>query len=307
MPVREDRHGFISSLKVAIGPTPPTPQYVTKRLITNDATLRKYIPNAFTTAEGESLLFTKLDPYLLSAEKWVKGTFAIQHFENIVDYATETPPRPYMAKVIVDQALLTAIPSLDLVLTPNGFGIVSNSNVAPASKERAERLLAAVEKDRDLNIHLTLLHLKEVDAWFETLSSKFFGATLFPDLSLCDYLGIKEHKWDAYLEKRAELIAIEQSLANEYISPELMAAFRREGINRYNASSPDRRFLIQTLRFHEVAMMQGKLLNRQAMMDIANIIRSDATNYPEWQNTATAALFSPNKFENTKDAGGYWF
>lgn len=25
-----------------------------------------------------------------------------------------------------------AIPSLDLVLTPNGFGIVSNSNVAPA-------------------------------------------------------------------------------------------------------------------------------------------------------------------------------
>lgn len=38
------------------------------------------------------------------------------------------------------------VPSLDLVLTPNGFGIVSNQNVAPASRDRVARLIASLEK-----------------------------------------------------------------------------------------------------------------------------------------------------------------
>ena len=40
---------------------------------------------------------------------------------------------------------LIAIPSLDLVLTTNGFGIVSNQNVVPASRERVDALISSLE------------------------------------------------------------------------------------------------------------------------------------------------------------------
>jgi len=45
-----------------------------------------------------------------------------------------------------------AIPHLDVILTPNGFGIVSNSNIAPASKERVERLMASLLEHRSSRI-----------------------------------------------------------------------------------------------------------------------------------------------------------
>ena len=51
----------------------------------------------------------------------------------------------------------TAIPSLDLVLTPNGFGIVNTTTIVPASKERIERLQLSIESLRDTVIE-QLLH-----------------------------------------------------------------------------------------------------------------------------------------------------
>ena len=54
-----------------------------------------------------------------------------------------------MARIVAFDAFRNAVPHLDLILTPNGFGIVNNSNIAPASKERVERLIASLLSNRD--------------------------------------------------------------------------------------------------------------------------------------------------------------
>lgn len=41
---------------------------------------------------------------------------------------------------IVNQAMAIAIPQIDLILTSSGFGVVSSSQIAPASRERVENL-----------------------------------------------------------------------------------------------------------------------------------------------------------------------
>ncbi len=41
---------------------------------------------------------------------------------------------------IINQAMVLAIPQIDLVLTSSGFGVVSSSQIAPASRERVENL-----------------------------------------------------------------------------------------------------------------------------------------------------------------------
>ena len=43
---------------------------------------------------------------------------------------------PYFRRAVYATAAYNAMPTLDLVATPNGFGVVSNQNIAPASKER---------------------------------------------------------------------------------------------------------------------------------------------------------------------------
>lgn len=275
-------------------------------LIDSDTTLRKYLPNVFSTVEGEQSLFEKLTPYLSDAEVWTVSNFLSEELYQTMGSA-EGMGVEVVLKIVVSQALLNAVPSLDLVLTPNGFGVVSNSNVAPASKDRVERLLASLEKNRDESIGLFLWTFPQIPEWAATSQASFFAATLFPDLSLCDYLGITVNKWTEYLKWRAHLISIEDQLANEYISPELYEAFRKDTFQQFTSLATDRRFLIQTLRFHEVAILQGRTPHPQAMADIVNIIRSHPDTYPEWQNTDTAALFSPSKFENKKESGGYWF
>ena len=56
-----------------------------------------------------------------------------------------------------------AIPHLDLVLTDNGFGVVSNQNVAPASAERVNRLIQQVQQSLDDTIDELLDSVKDED------------------------------------------------------------------------------------------------------------------------------------------------
>ena len=41
-------------------------------LIKNDETLRRFMPNVFATAKGETPLFDKLTPWLTASEQWLK-------------------------------------------------------------------------------------------------------------------------------------------------------------------------------------------------------------------------------------------
>jgi hypothetical protein len=41
------------------------------KTIKDEATLRKYIPNAIATVKGETPLFDKLAPFLQNTELWV--------------------------------------------------------------------------------------------------------------------------------------------------------------------------------------------------------------------------------------------
>ena len=115
------------------------------KLINNDDTLRQYLPNVFATVKGEVSLFDKVKVDIDLAENWAVNSFTGEVlFSDICSRSADDPLRILSAKLIVTEALRRAIPSLDVVLTPNGFGVVSNQNIAPASKERV--LLIAVLK-----------------------------------------------------------------------------------------------------------------------------------------------------------------
>lgn len=261
-------------------------------MIENDAALRQYIPNALVTVEGEQSLFDKMAVELSLSESWFRRTFS----------GTDTSDAA--RKIVATDAFIRAVPSLDLVLTPNGFGIVSNNTIAPASKDRVDRLLASLERSRDFAID-ELLHALMADAsWTATAQGRHFLATLFPTpLALPEDLH-KGKAWECFCRTRAQIILIERQLAEHYISEEVYARLRNA-----SAGTPteDEAMLIASLQAVELDLLQGLRLPYKKMVSLVDHIRKRAEEYPEWQTSATAELYKPHRFENRRHSSGYFF
>lgn len=277
------------------------------KIFTTDEQIRQNIPNVLATVEGEPTLIEKLTPFLEMGEKWLATTFTSEDIFDAIASEPESPMYKLFVTIIANEGFRAAIPSLDLILTPNGFGIVSNTNVIPASRERVERLMTSLENNRDQALELLILHLAVYDGWQDTLQGRYFAATLFPFLGLCRRMGINEHYWEEYQQLRERLIKIENVLADTYFSQELMTTFRQHVLNRMRECNPLQEHVIQSLHSLEIMLLAEKQCHPQAFYDIVNIIREHPTEFPEWHASTIAELYSPTVFINKKSSGGYWF
>ena len=288
------------------------------KIVTSDAQLRRLIPHVLATVEGEATLLEKLAPFLETSEEWAIQNFVPDDlFETIAatseaaetasDSAAIEALRKPLEKVIASHAFMNAIPSLDLVLTPNGFGIVSNQNIAPASKERVERLRDSLEAERDRNLENMVLRLASRNDWQQSRQGKYFAATMFPLLGLCRRLAIREHIWDEYQHLHDRLIKIENVLAETYFSQEQMQVFRNKVMDQMRTCHPLEEQVIRTLQSLEMMLVSDMQVHPQSFYDLVNIIREHEEIFPAWHASATAQLYSPIVFRNNKKSSGFWF
>lgn len=275
-------------------------------LITSEAQLRAYIPNIIASVKGETPLIERIAHFLDLAESWVKSTFTGEDlFISVCNGDLPGLHAPLSALVIAD-AMRRAIPSLDVMLTPNGFAVVNTSNLAPASKPRIDRLTDSMLSHRDDCISTVLKELPKVVSWCDSYQAHFFAATLFPDLAIVDSVGgATGSKWDRYLELRQQVIDQEASLAEEWLSPELMAALRSEILNGMLTVKRSR--LVREVKAQIVGFLRNGSFNSRRLADIVNYIRLNEDDFKEWHASKTAELFSPPVFRNTKASKGYFF
>ena len=190
-------------------------------LITSNEQLNALLPNVQVTVTGETPLIDKLSPFLSATEKWLSDVFTSEAvFDTICQLAEENALRVATTQAVVYEAFRRAVPHLDIILTPNGFGIVSNTNIAPASKERINRLLDTLLENRDAALLQVLALLCSNSEWLSTSQALFFRATMFPNMEVTLRLpsspfGGKEGgpgRWMLYLSIREKAIVIEQFL-----------------------------------------------------------------------------------------------
>lgn len=281
------------------------------KLITTDEQLRLLIPNVLATAEGEPTLIEKLYPFLETAEQWAIDNFIPEViFEEIAEDDGFGPNERFrypLEKLVACQAYMTAIPSLDLVLTPNGFGIVSNQNIVPASRERVDALMNSLESQRDSAIEALILRLSSRTDWQQSAQGKYFGATMFPLLNLCRRLAIREHIWDSYQQLHERLIKIENVLADTYFSQEQMQVFRSQVIVQYSTSKPIEEQIIRSLQAYELQLLTDIQVHPQCYYDLVTIIRERPDDFPAWHASPVADLYTPKIFQNKKNSSAYWF
>ena len=277
------------------------------KLITTDAQLRSHLPNIIASVKGETPFIERLALFLDLAEDWVRTTFTSETtFNTICGYTESNPLKVLTSRLVVADALRRAIPSLDIVLSPNGFAVVNTSNLAPASKPRVDRLIGSMLSHRDDCIAALLPGLVGASKWLTSSQAQFFGATLFPDLRIVDAVGgATGSKWDRYLELRPQVIDLEASLAEEWLSPELMSALRSENL-RGDLTS-ERSEIVRQVKAQVVGYLRGGSFNSRRLADIVNYIRLNAESFEEWHKSETAKLFAPPVFRNERKASGYFF
>ena len=281
-------------------------------LINDNDTLKKYVPNTLKEVAGEKSLFDKIQFQLILAEQWLTDTFVSPGtMSRIRTYSDSTPLLHFCRIVTAAEAMLHAVPQLDLILTPNGFGIVSNQNIAPASKERIERLLLALEKIRDDALQTIQPLLIEAHQWVACDQYYFFASTMFPTLDVVHDLGYHEHIWTKYLEIRNQLIIIEEKLAREYFSDSLMETLREYIIRNDFSDSPDPmayQKLSNRIRAIEFSILRTGEFPIPSIIDAVNFIRtSNKDLFQNWKQSDTARLFEDHGYKNKKQAGGYFF
>lgn len=277
------------------------------KIINSNEELRLLIPNQLITIKGETPLFDKLAPFLDLAEAWVKETFTSEPtYNTICGYTDSNPIRIATARLVVADAMRRAIPSLDLVLTPNGFATVGTQNLVAASKMRVDRLVGSMLTHRDDCIAALLPELVGASKWLTSSQADFFGATLFPDLAIVDSVGgASGSKWEKYLELRPQVIDLEASLAEEWFSPELLSALRSENLR--GDLTEKRSVIVRQVKAQILGYLKSGSFSSRRLADIVNRIRENKDDFPEWHRSETAKLFAPPVFRNEKKAKGYWF
>lgn len=281
-------------------------------LIPDNTTLQRYVPNTLKAVAGEQSLYDKIQFHLMQSETWLTDTFlSTDTLSRIKTYSDTTPLLHHCRMALAADAMLHAVPQLDLILTPNGFGIVSNQNIAPASKERIERLLLSLEKLRDDALAIILAMLPDAHHWPTSPQYHYFAATMFPTLDIVTNLGFSDHIWQRYQDLHTQLITIEHRLETDFFSHELMTALRTANIlsqwdNTLDAAQYKR--IYQRIAAIEFSVLSIGEYPMPSIIDTVNIIRTSKGNaFAEWKNSDTAKLFEDHGYKNKKQSSGYFF
>lgn len=227
-------------------------------------------------------------------------------------YAPTREEELLIARAATTRTAYRIVPSLDLVLTPTGFGIVSNQNTAPASRERVAALREQLRHQASHHEESMLQHFVSRQAYDKPellVRSLFWCPSLATTYGLTTPTGQQIFMED--LQALDTPITIAQAKVANVISPELMATLIAHQYAPETA--PDRHSLLialtdlarktmASLIAHEpphVAQMLFRLLLLE--------VQEHMTALPEYANSATCQAQHLKPYENKKDDPSFFF
>ncbi len=256
--------------------------------------LLQYIPNVVTAVEGEADLFTKMQSHLLMAEAWLESN--VVHYADI---AGNDSAMAFARIIVADDAFRRAVPSLDLILTENGFGIVSNQTVAPASRDRINALMESLQAVEDSAIEELANVLSGVNT---TLSG-----TIFPGFEAQRMQSVGKGLFARYQADKPKIQAVENDLAKRALSFDVVNELRD---NAYSHSLSANKLVLQAnLKRLVIRKMQGNMPlieGKDAVRELVDWVRKHPEDFPGWEASDAAKYWTDYTYKNDKNSGGFW-
>lgn len=245
-------------------------------------------------------VFEMLAPHLEVAERVLDETLFRGFDLTTVDGLEDIAVRLVCLKAYHEQ-----IPHLDLVLTPTGFGIVSNENVAPASPERVKALRKQVKDAYDDALDEAIVAMLGTDWVKSAWGILYVNSLFFTAADLRDYAGMTDAHRSALLEQRIRITEAEEHI-RRCISAEffdlLLGQVRTKTLTDTNL------FLVSELKLAVGAWLKdNRSLFRMKLANIINKIEGDVDSYPEYKNSEAYKVKHFERYQNAKDDSTYFF
>lgn len=248
-------------------------------------------------------------------QRYVEGCTA--NWQAIITTEAQLPDHmaATLATAICLRAAYDAVPQMDLVLTPTGFGIVSNQNTAPASRERVDALRLQLRRDAGRLEDNVLSYLAATDMM--TLRRSRANSLLWTPL-LCTLYGIRTPEGGEVLREEFDAMATALHAASarvvDVISPELYAAL----VTRQYAADEG---LVPDPSAKESAYGEALLMARQLMAahvmhgrgiadhtrHLINYIEAHADQLDEYRLSPTYQARHTTQYENKQTDPSFFF
>lgn len=203
-------------------------------------------------------------------------------------------------------AYKTAIPHLDLVLTENGFGVVSNQNVAPASSERVNRLRQQVQFSLDDSIDDLLDYLRGNQQWVNTYTATaVFRSLVWNGRQQLVYFAVPNGHRSTLDELRPKISAAEAKIKH-CISPEFFAELC-DAVRLRTAGTEQNTAIHKILMTIGADVTEDKAMAHFHVKKLVEWLDGNIRTFPTYANSSAYAANTFEPYKNEKDDPCYFF
>lgn len=246
---------------------------------------------------GDDSLFEFVHPFIkdriIMNEKGLLGEVGAKRVE------TDEHVSRRFAKLVVLQGFLDSFRQLDLVLTPTGFGVVSNDTTAPASKQRVDDLKEQLTKNM-LEEQGLLEHLLfDTEGWGEQDIAKFAIPYCYGSVEY--FLNHREKTSSDWYEAMKKVKEVDFELRAK-ISDEQMDEFLRL---RRNGNVFDCRNKLTDI--FDFFIDGNEDLGKKAVRSLLHFMESNLDGYSQYMNSNAYKKNHFKNYENTKQAPAFFF
>lgn len=202
-----------------------------------------------------------------------------------------------MNRLICLTAICAALPSLDLVYTPTGFGVVSNQNLAPASADRVNRLRSDLLNQGWDAFDEFLSRLRGFEEWRNTpLAGTYFQSLFWRGRNMMFFGIAQPHRSD--LNNAVPDIHRAELVLKNIISPEQFAALCRAIFeNRESGVLGKAIVLCRTF----VVMVAKNYNLHQAKAALLRFMEENSDAFPEYMNSTEYEANHYKGYENKRN------
>lgn len=248
-------------------------------------------------------LFEKTQPFFAEAQSQLEKQLRY----NVASIPNENYFISSVNSYIVLYAFYSAIPHIDLIWTPTGFGIVSNNTLAPASRDRIAELRSQLLNRACKHLHYLIADLMRIDSYVDSIKPISF---IF-SLAQYEYIAGEQTKPEEFSLFSANFKQPEHKLkrligADELDNLRYVAA--RQWLPSFDAT-PEERQVIDLITRYVVAAANNICTADEYLPQILAIVNDDK-NLETFSRYATSSEYQANNFahyENTADKPSFFF
>ena len=202
------------------------------------------------------------------------------------------------------------LPQLDLVLTENGFAVVSNTNLAPASRDRVASLQERLRKDKSVAYDKLLFALMDDPTWKDANGSRWLNRSLLWCPTLMRFYGVVSPNGKQVFEEEFQQLFSDMMAAQSTVSR--LISFEQMQWLLANQCHVDRHDRRAELLEHSRALLSALIMEKRIEVQrltglVQHVLNTYADELPEYRASSKYEADQFKPYENKREDPCFFF